>query len=74
MKFWMSGRTPPPTTIIIKMPDAAAEYLPSPSVARLKIARPHDGSAQSAEYKEHSCDWNVYHLERRTCEYWHVYG
>ena len=34
---WMSGRTPPPTTIIMKMPLAWAVYLPSPSVARLKI-------------------------------------
>ena len=37
MKFWNKGSSPPPTTIIIKIPEAAAEYLPSPSVARLKI-------------------------------------
>ena len=28
---------PPPTTIIMKIPDADAVYLPKPSVARLKI-------------------------------------
>src|SRR5690554_2461671 len=28
---------PPPTTIIIKIPDAALVYFPSPSTARLKI-------------------------------------
>ena len=36
-KFCTTGNTPPPTTIIIKMPDAWAVYLPSPSVAKLKI-------------------------------------
>ena len=37
MKFCSNGSRPPPTTIIIKMPDAAAEYFPRPSVARLKM-------------------------------------
>ena len=37
MAFWMRGNTPPPTTIIMKMPEAAAVYLPRPSVARLKM-------------------------------------
>ena len=37
MEFCTKGRRPPPTTIIMKIPDAAAEYLPNPSVARLKI-------------------------------------
>ena len=37
MKFCNKGSTPPPTTIIIKIPEAAAEYFPSPSVARLKM-------------------------------------
>ena len=37
MKFCNNGSNPPPTTIIIKIPEAAAEYLPRPSVARLKI-------------------------------------
>ena len=37
MNDWISGNTPPPTTIIMKIPDAAAVYLPNPSVARLKI-------------------------------------
>ena len=37
MKDWIRGNTPPPTTIIMKIPDAAAVYLPNPSVARLKI-------------------------------------
>ena len=36
-KFWITGSTPPPTTIIIKIPDAWAVYLPRPSVARLKM-------------------------------------
>ena len=36
-KFWTTGNTPPPTTIIIKIPDAWAVYLPRPSVARLKM-------------------------------------
>ena len=37
MKFCTRGSTPPPTTIIIKIPEAAAEYLTSHSVAKLKM-------------------------------------
>ena len=37
IKFWMSGNTPPPTTIIMNIPEACAVYLPRPSVARLNI-------------------------------------
>ena len=33
----MRGITPPPTTIVINIPDAAAVYLPKPSTARLNI-------------------------------------
>ena len=33
----MAGRIPPPHTIIMKMPEAAAVYLPRPSTARLKM-------------------------------------
>lgn len=55
MKFWSRGSNPPPTTIIMKMPDAAAEYLPKPSVARLKILghmtevhKPHNTNKKAA--------------------------
>ena len=37
MKFCTNGIKPPPTTIIMKIPEAWAVYLPRPSVARLKI-------------------------------------
>ena len=37
MKFCTNGINPPPTTIIMKIPEAWAVYLPRPSVARLKI-------------------------------------
>lgn len=37
MAFCISGKIPPPTTIIIKIPEACAVYFPKPSVARLKI-------------------------------------
>ena len=40
MKSCSSGIRPPPTTIIMKMPEAISLYLPRPSVQRLKIA-PH---------------------------------
>ena len=40
MACWMSGMMPPPTTIIMKMPEACSLYLPRPSTARLKMA-PH---------------------------------
>ena len=50
----MSGSTPPPTTIIMKMPLAAAVYLPRPSVARLnthdhitEVQRPHSTSSKA---------------------------
>ena len=37
MKFWSNGSKPPPTTIIINIPEAGSVYFPRPSVARLKI-------------------------------------
>ena len=40
VRFWISGMTPPPTTIVMNSPEAVAVYFPSPSVARLKIT-PH---------------------------------
>ena len=43
-----SGSMPPPHTIIMKMPDAAAVCLPKPSTARLKIA-PHITDVQSPQ-------------------------
>ena len=40
MAFWTNGMMPPPQTRVMKIPEAAAVYLPSPSVERLKI-EPH---------------------------------
>ena len=37
MNCCSNGKIPPPTTIIIKIPEACAVYLPKPSTARLKI-------------------------------------
>ena len=34
---WINGRIPPPQTITMKIPEAAAVYLPKPSTAKLKI-------------------------------------
>ena len=35
--FWIKGKIPPPTTIVIKIPDAEAVKRPNPSTARLNI-------------------------------------
>ena len=37
IRFCMSGIMPPPTTIIMNIPDASAVYLPNPSTERLNM-------------------------------------
>ena len=51
----MNGMIPPPTTIVMKIPDAFAVYFPRPSVARLKIP-PHITDVQRPQRKMNTQD------------------